>query len=98
MNTKNCEYEEECKTGLKLRYKNGAFFVENLKSFECKDENELLDLVNFGKRNRILAETKYNQLSSRSHSLLSISLEFINALNPEESIISKLQLVDLAGS
>lgn len=39
-----------------------------------------------------------NNASSRSHSMLKITLECIDGKNPDSAVISALQLVDLAGS
>ena len=39
-----------------------------------------------------------NNASSRSHSMLKITLECVDGKEPDNTIVSALQLVDLAGS
>jgi len=39
-----------------------------------------------------------NNSSSRSHTMLSLTVEQIDSKNPDNVVMSKLQLVDLAGS
>ena len=39
-----------------------------------------------------------NNASSRSHSMMKITLECIDAKEPDNTVVSALQLVDLAGS
>ena len=81
-----------------MRFKNGVFAVENLYTVECKNENDVFDLLNFGRNNRIVAATKYNHVSSRSHSIFTLTVESSEEGINDSSTISKLQLVDLAGS
>ena len=74
------------------------FVVENLYTFECKTAEDILALYNFGLKNRVVASHNMNNQSSRSHSMLKVSLESVDARNPESTVVSTLQLVDLAGS
>lgn len=39
-----------------------------------------------------------NNSSSRSHTMLTLTLEQVDIRNPDNIVVSKLQLVDLAGS
>ena len=86
------------RNGLKLRYKNECFSVENLLSFECQSMHDLINIVKYGLNNRKVATSKYNHLSSRSHSILTLSLEAIDLLRPDDTTVSNFHLVDLAGS
>jgi hypothetical protein len=83
---------------LKLKLVKDIFVVENLYTFECKTAEDILALYNFGLKNRVVASHNMNNQSSRSHSMLKVSLESVDARNPESTVISTLQLVDLAGS
>ena len=66
--------------------------------FECQTAEEVLELFNYGSKNRVLASHNLNELSSRSHSIFSITVECHELSNQENITVSKLQLVDLAGS
>ncbi|KAB0791062.1 hypothetical protein PPYR_02862 [Photinus pyralis] len=58
---------------------------------------ECEEMLNFGSKNRMIGATLMNQVSSRSHSIFTISIEQIS--NDNETIRKgKLNLVDLAGS
>jgi hypothetical protein len=83
---------------LKLKLVKDIFVVENLYTFECKTAEDILALYNFGLKNRVVASHNMNNQSSRSHSMLKVSLESVDARNPESTVVSTLQLVDLAGS
>lgn len=67
--------------GLKLRYKDGIFIVDNLYQIECKSPNEIFHLFHSGLKNRIIASHKLNHASSRSHSILSITIESFDLIN-----------------
>lgn len=72
--------------------------VENLYTFECRSADDILALYHFGIKNKIVASHNMNNASSRSHSMLKLTVETIDAKNPEDVVVSTLQLVDLAGS
>ena len=55
-------------------------------------------LYHFGIKNKVVASHSMNNQSSRSHTMLSLTVEQIDIKNPDNIITSKLQLVDLAGS
>jgi hypothetical protein len=63
-------------TGLRIRWtKKDQFVVENLYIFEANSAKEVLDLYKFGVRSRVLASHNLNEVSSRSHSIFSITIE-----------------------
>lgn len=84
--------------GLKLKLVKDIFMVENLYTFECRSADDILALYHFGIKNKIVASHNMNNASSRSHSMLKLTVETIDAKNPEDVVVSTLQLVDLAGS
>lgn len=85
--------------GLKLKWnKNDVFSVENLYTFECKSIDDVMALYHFGIKNKVVASHNMNNSSSRSHSMLSMTVEQVDTANPDNVVVSKLQLVDLAGS
>jgi len=51
-----------------------------------------------GMKNKIMASHQMNTNSSRSHCLLTFTINQINTEMDTSQIVSKLQLVDLAGS
>ena len=83
----------------------GGFIVPNLSRHIVTDREELLALINRGNQNRYVSATSQNEVSSRSHSMLSLYLEKQmvqrgGAGAGEATVVlsSKLNLVDLAGS
>ena len=84
--------------GLKLKLIKDVFTVENLYTFECRSVDDVLALYHFGLKNRVTASHNMNNSSSRSHSMLKLTLECVDARTPDSSVVSSLQLVDLAGS
>lgn len=85
--------------GLRIRWnKKEQFVVENLYVFEVNSPKEVLDLFKFGAMNRIKAAHNLNELSSRSHSIFSLTIESLDMRDQTNVTVSKLQLVDLAGS
>ena len=85
--------------GLKLKWnKNDVFSVENLYTFECKSIDDVMALYHFGIKNKVVASHNMNNSSSRSHSMLSMTVEQVDTANPDNVVVSKLTLVDLAGS
>ncbi|CAI2384655.1 unnamed protein product [Moneuplotes crassus] len=86
--------------GLKLHFdvRNDRFNVDNLYKFECKNVKELMNYFHYGLKNKIMSSHALNEASSRSHCILSITVESIERENPDNIIVSTMQLVDLAGS
>ena len=52
----------------------------------------------YGLKNKIMSSHALNDASSRSHCILTVTVESIEIDNPDNIVISNLQLVDLAGS
>ena len=85
--------------GLKLKWnKNDVFSVENLYTFECKTVDDVMALYHFGIKNKVVSSHNMNSSSSRSHSMLTLTVEQVDTSNLDNVVVSKLQLVDLAGS
>ena len=76
--------------GLKLKLVKDVFTVENLYTFECKSVEDVMSLYHFGLKNRVVASHNMNNQSSRSHSMLKLTLECVDARNPDATIISTL--------
>lgn len=76
--------------GLKLKLIKDIFTVENLYTFECRSADDILALYHFGIKNKIVASHNMNNASSRSHSMLKISLECVDSRAPENTVISTL--------
>ena len=72
--------------------------MENLYTFECRSAEDILALYHFGIKNKVVASHNMNNSSSRSHSMLKITLECVDGRDPDNTVVSALQLVDLAGS
>lgn len=98
-------------SGLRMRWDatKRQFFVENLFEFECASAEEVLQHYTTGVQNKHVASTAMNVASSRSHTVLVLTLvRTIGAMptpdNPHaptgglKEVVSKLALVDLAGS
>lgn len=77
----------------------GTYVAGGLRELTVKDARECARLVEQGDRRRAAAATKMNAASSRSHAVLTISLEAI-AIEGESGAVrrGRLHLVDLAGS
>jgi kinesin family protein 4/21/27 len=84
--------------GLKLKFVKDYFHVENLYTFECRSAEDVLALFHFGVKNKVIASHNMNHASSRSHSMLKLTLECVDVKTPDSVVTSTLQLVDLAGS
>lgn len=77
--------------GLRIRWtKKDQFVVENLYIFETASAKEVLDLYRFGVRNRVLASHNLNDLSSRSHSIFTLTIESQDLRDPVALTVSKL--------
>ena len=93
LNSKNgkLEVKERTDTGV---------YVKDLSNFVIKDVEEAYRLMAVGNSNRSTAATNMNATSSRSHSILTITVECSErGADGEDHIrVGKLNLVDLAGS
>ena len=65
--------------GLKLKLVKDIFTVENLYTFECRSADDVLALYHFGLKNKVVASHNMNNSSSRSHSMLKISIECVDS-------------------
>jgi hypothetical protein len=75
---------------LKLKLVKDIFMVENLYTFECKSADDVLALYHFGLKNRVTASHNMNNQSSRSHSMLRLTLECVDQRNPDSVVVSTL--------
>eukprot|EP00929_Paragymnodinium_shiwhaense_P026928 TRINITY_DN15916_c0_g1_i1.p1 TRINITY_DN15916_c0_g1~~TRINITY_DN15916_c0_g1_i1.p1 ORF type:complete len:936 (-),score=226.83 TRINITY_DN15916_c0_g1_i1:274-3081(-) len=90
------------------------FYVENLFEYECANAEEALEHYSTGLKNKHVASTAMNVASSRSHTILMVTLvrhvpmagsrsggvAAVGAQGPAPvgKVVSRLALVDLAGS
>eukprot|EP00968_Pinguiococcus_pyrenoidosus_P026010 scaffold7052_cov254-Pinguiococcus_pyrenoidosus.AAC.15 len=82
-----------------------GFYVEGLSEFVVRTYEEAEAIVNLGLQYRALAATALNTTSSRSHTILTVTveqrpaaLEIDAAVSVQGKLRSKLLLIDLAGS
>ncbi len=60
---------------LKIREENArGIYVQNLSEFYVTDANEIKELLIVANKNRIVASTKMNEASSRSHLLFQVDV------------------------
>eukprot|EP00756_Hemistasia_phaeocysticola_P030523 Hpha_TRINITY_DN16296_c2_g1::TRINITY_DN16296_c2_g1_i1::g.11342::m.11342/K10395/KIF4_21_27; kinesin family member 4/21/27 len=81
----------------------GAIVVAGVQEKEVRSYEEMLALLDAGTEARATGATMMNEQSSRSHAILTVTVEqTVNDPNdpvaPEDYLASKLHLVDLAGS
>ena len=74
---------------------NKGVFVNNLTEILANNCDKAIQLLNKGENNRIIAETKLNEKSSRSHTIFKLNIEFFKK---DKKFSSQLNLIDLAGS
>ena len=89
------------KKNLEIRESPRGIFVNNLSEITVTNVEKAMQILNKGENNRIIAETKLNEKSSRSHTIFKINIEFNikdKDNNKEKKFYSQLNLVDLAGS
>lgn len=82
---------------------NGGFYVKDGSTFVVQNEFEMLKLLKTGIDRRATASTGLNDVSSRSHSIFTVTVEMAtnepsNNNGKEHIKVGKLHLVDLAGS
>ncbi|KAI6167000.1 P-loop containing nucleoside triphosphate hydrolase protein [Pisolithus thermaeus] len=75
-------------------------FIQGLEDIPVKDARDALALLTKGSHRRQIAATKFNDHSSRSHSVFSITVHTKETSNIGDDLlkVGKLNLVDLAGS
>jgi len=85
--------------GRVLKAVQGAYGMEvqDLTMVPVSNEKEVLDTLKKGSRNRSVSSTNMNDVSSRSHLILSVYILAKNSLTGKETM-GKLHLIDLAGS
>ncbi|KAL0583560.1 hypothetical protein ABG067_006478, partial [Albugo candida] len=88
------------KTRVKLQIrenKRGDFFIENVVEMSVKSPQEFMDYVMKGNNKRAIAAIKMNKRSSRSHTILMVT---VPQRHVETQVVKSgnLYLVDLAGS
>lgn len=78
----------------------GATMVQGMEESHIKSANDGIKLLQAGSHKRQVAATKCNDLSSRSHTVFTITTFIKKAGDAEEDFVcaGKLNLVDLAGS
>lgn len=84
------------KKNLEIREGKKGIFVENLTEIRVDTPEIAFNLVKQGDSNKIIAETKLNDKSSRSHCIFRISLSLSDSTGKVFS--ATLNLIDLAGS
>uniref|UniRef100_A0A8D8YU54 Kinesin-like protein n=1 Tax=Cacopsylla melanoneura TaxID=428564 RepID=A0A8D8YU54_9HEMI len=80
--------------------KSRSFFVENLFTVDCEELDDLLAVLEEGLRNRSVGSHAMNEHSSRSHTMLTISITSEQLMDNGVYITKagKINFVDLAGS
>jgi len=86
--------------GLEVREdKSGEVHIPELLQIEIMNEIQAFGFLSLGLKNRIVADTQNNKNSSRSHSIFQFTLAQRSLHDDDDPIvISKLRIVDLAGS
>ena len=73
--------------------------VQGLQETTIKNPQEIIELINLGNEKRVVAETSSNKFSSRSHAILTLTLQKKHRINePNKITHAKLVMADLAGS
>lgn len=75
-------------------------YISGLSEFRVQTEEDVMQLLEVGMRNRSTKTTDYNDTSSRSHAILQISFELEKQSESGQTMLirSKLSFADLAGS
>jgi len=76
----------------------GSIQIPGLKEVQARSAEEMTQLIEYGLSERKTKSTAWNDTSSRSHAIGTISIKQINKKNQIISDSGKLLLVDLAGS
>lgn len=85
------------KGDLKLRQHNTkGIYIQGIKEKLVYNSQDIISTINEGLKQRVVSSTALNSVSSRSHSILIITITQILADGSE--MISKLNMIDLAGS
>lgn len=76
----------------------GSIQIPQLKEVQARTADEMTQLIEYGLSERKTKSTAWNDTSSRSHAIATISIKQINRRNQIIADSGKLLLVDLAGS
>jgi len=76
---------------------NGSVYVEGLSSMPVASVDEVLAVVNAGLARRQTQHTLMNESSSRSHTIVTLTVVAEGKLPTDASVTGRLNLVDLAG-
>lgn len=88
---------EKAKSDLRIRETlNGEVYVSGLKAKPVKSPEEIGQLMEAASKRRVVASTKMNAVSSRSHAICALRVKGV--LEDSTKFQAKLTLVDLAGS
>jgi kinesin family protein 3/17 len=85
---------------LELKEKENTVYVKDLSTFVVKSPDDMMEVFNEGTVNRHVRATNMNEMSSRSHSIFTITIES-SEIGPDDKShirVGKLNIVDLAGS
>ena len=82
---------------LDIRQTSTGNVVAGLTEVEVAQSSEVLDLMNRGQKNRAVGAHDMNEHSSRSHSILTLTVRGVNNKDGSTTC-GKLHLIDLAGS
>lgn len=87
------------KINLQVKEEKGGrgFFVADLTEFYVASDAEVYNILKLGNKNRRISSTSMNTDSSRSHSILSLTITQ-RSIVTSQTISSKFYIVDLAGS
>lgn len=93
----NKSYEVEFHPNLRIRQSSDkGTYVQGLIEKYVYSPQDVFDLIKAGEKNRVTSETKMNEVSSRSHAVLTITVT--ENWRDGSVRLGKLNLVDLAGS
>ena len=85
------------KNDLKIRqHSTKGIYVQGIKEKLVYNSEDILSSINEGMNQRVISSTALNNVSSRSHAILTITISQI--LTDGSEMISKLNMIDLAGS
>ena len=91
--------KNEKKTGLEIKEHPAlGVYVKGLQEIVVDNGEKLQQVIDTGVGSRTVASTQMNSDSSRSHSVLTITIHQKDSENETKNIFAKMNLVDLAGS
>jgi kinesin family member 5 len=82
---------------LRIRQDNHkGVYIQGLTSKFVYSSNDVMNIIKEGAKQRVVASTSLNSVSSRSHAVITLILT--QKINDGTEIVSKLHMIDLAGS